>query len=383
VATTMIKTRKELIEYFSDVLSGYQAEFVEEHKTRSGWLKTQIIEVDNHKSSLFETLNNAVSDDDAVFTDTHIYSLDEPLFFCLRTQVEEEGDIYIDGLDERFVILYTLMKSKPFDIIIDALTTNSNLDKSWLPQDFMLSMDKLGAFRGYGGRFNNAYFVDTPEIILDDNLTFRKLSFKSWGNTKRLLELIQEDKELFNEFALTNMRIKSIYDKKDENDTVIDDITYSGRITSLGRSFRAHNEITMKIQKAYRHIVTNVIEDKYAIDYRDNSIKGSRLYFSFAKPISDILDFSERLFSGKQPFRLWGVSSFIEKDFTRVEVLDMHIGERFTVDIHNDKLIMMISSGVCGNSVMRLLTLLQQHLGSGVKLYDQDYNEVNLRIDNI
>lgn len=373
-----IQTRKELVEQFGDRLSGYIEEYIQDNKTRSGWLKTQILEMD--VSDDFETsFNFYLERTDDLVQKTSLIPLKDEKFYCIRAESDLD-DIYVDALDGRFIVLYSFMKSESFDKVISRLTDNSLIDQSWLPQEFMSSIDQLGLFKGYGGKFNNSFFIAEPNKQLDDNPLFRSLSFKSWGHTKRLLQLIQNDKELSNEFALTNMRIKKRFDPNIDDDAVIDDITYSGRITSLGKSFRAHHEVTQQILGAYRKLVVDVIEKNYSIYYEDNSVKGERVFFNLTKPIDDLDVFARKLFSGKQPFKLWGVNSVKNDEFTRYEVLDMHINEIFTADIYKDKLVLLLQKGVCGNTILRLVTLLQQNLGSGISLVDRDNTEIHLSI---
>lgn len=377
-----IRTRKELVERFSDRLSGYLEEYIDDQKTRSGWLKTQILEIDISDGDFKNTFNYYLGRLDGLIRKATLTSLDDERFYVIEA-IEDADDIYVDALDERFVVLYSFMKSDAFDKIIDSLTNDSTIDQSWLPQEFMYSLDQMGLFKGYGGRFNNSFFVAEPNVRLDDNPNFKSLSFKSWGYTKRLLQLIRNDEVLSNEFALTNMRIKKAYDTSIDDDTIIDDITYSGRITSLGHSFRAHHEITNKLLDAYRTLVVDTIEGNYAIHYEDGAVMGERLFFKLTTPIDDLSIFTSKLFSGRQPFKLWGVNSYIDKDFARYEVLDMHINETFTADVYSDKIIILLEKGVCGNTILRLTTLLQQHLGSGISLVDRDNNDIHLGIAGV
>lgn len=377
----MITTRKELVEQFGDRLSGYIEEYVEEKKTRTGWLKTQILEVDISEKSFEDTFNQYLSKAKGLIRKAKLLELNDTDFYKIQAN-DDADDIYVDALDHRFVVLYSFMKSDEFEKIIETLTNDSVIDQSWLPQEFMLSLDQLGLFKGYGGRFNNEFFVNEPGKSLDDNPDFRSLSFKSWGHTKRLLQLIQDDEVLKNEFALTNMRIKKAYDTQVDNDTIIDDITYSGRITSLGHSFRAHHEIITKLLREYKNLVVNVIENNYAVHLEDNSVKGERLFFKLHEPLKDFNEFATKLFSGKRPFKLWGVNSYSREEFTRFEVLDMHINETFTADVFSDRIIILLEKGVCGNTILRLTTLLQQHFGSGISLVDKEDNIIHLGISS-
>ncbi len=375
----MIQTRKELVEQFGDRLSGYIEEYIDENKTRSGWLKTQILEIDSDNDSVESTFNSYLERVGDLVRKTSLTPLDDERFYCIQADSDLDH-IYVDALDERFVILYSFMKSESFDKIIARLTDDSTIDQSWLPQEFMSGLDRLGSFKGYGGKFNNSFFVAGSDQRLDDNPLFRSLSFKSWGHTKRLLQLIQTDVELSDEFALTNMRIKKRFDTNIEDDAIIDDVTYSGRITSLGKSFRAHHEITQRILESYRKLVVDVIEKNYSVHYHDHAIHGERLFFKLRRPIEDLDGFAKRLFSGKQPFKLWGVNSVKNDEFTRYEVLDMHINEIFTADVYKDRIVVLLQKGVCGNTILRLTTLLQQHLGSGISLVDKEENEIHLSI---
>lgn len=380
---TTIRTRKELNEAFSDQLTGISEEYSEEQVTRSGWLKTQILELDCSQESfedIFKRVLYTATEDDS--RKMELIRLEEDALY--RIHIHETGDdVYLDALDNRFVILYSFIKSEHFDKLIDSLTDDSAIDQAWLPQEFMNGLENMGAFKGYGGKFNNQYFVSNPEMPLDEVAEYRNLSFKSWGHTKRLLQLIQNDSELSNEFALTSMRIKRRFDSQMNEDSIIDDVTYSGRITSLGKSFPAHYEITQEILRSYRKLVVDTIEDRYGIHYENGALMGERLVFKLPSRVNDLAEFTDRLFSGKKPFRLWGTKSHSEDGFVRYEVLDMHINEDFTADVYCDRILILLKKGVCGNTILRLMALLQQYFGSRTQLVDKTGELIHLGIASI
>ena len=372
----MYRTRKALIEGFGEILKGQLRQYAQDQVTSNNWLKTQIIELDQHGED--DPVKYLIDKVDTLLTKHSLEKLDEPDFYGFTSDSDpDKSDLYIDASDKRFVRIYTFLGSNEFDHFINNLTANERIDQVWLPQIYMNDLFGIGNFRGYGGKFNNKYFIDgTPKKDIEENPDFVSLSFRSWGNSRRILDLINKDPDAKQEFALTSARTKIYFG--DYDDQVIDDIGFSGKITSLGNSFVPHLDMVNKITESYRDIIVKRIEEPFAISYKNNSISGSKVVFILPKPLKNLRSFVNRLVSGRQPFKLWGVASKIEDDFARIEAVDLHVSSRLSINIYPKKMEVYFEEGSCGNTILRLLTLLQQNYNSTVSIVDRNGELVEL-----
>ena len=95
-------------------------------------------------------------------------------------------------------------------------------------------------------------------------------------------------------------------------------------------------------------------------------IKGKTIDVTFKKPIPDLQLFISRVFSAAKPFRLWGLESRLEDGYFDVLGTDLHTGDSMNFEITKDFMRIYLSEGSCGNTVLRLLTNLQQYYGRGI-----------------
>lgn len=377
----MYRTRKALIEGFGEILRGQLMQYAQDHLTSKNWLKTQLIELDQHGE--MDPAKYLVQKTGLLLPEHTLHILDEPDFFGFsgNSLEAEKADLYIDTSDKRFARIYTFLSSTNFDHFISALTANERIDQVWLPQSYMNDLFSIGSFRGYGGKFNNKYFIDNSiRKDLEENSDYVSLSFRSWGNSRRILDLINNDPDAKQEFALTSARTKIYFGDRD--DSVIDDINFSGKITSLGNSFVPHLDMINRVTDSYRDIVVKRIEEPFAISYTGNSIGGSKLIFTLPKPVDNLGLFVEKLTSGRMPFKLWGITSVIRDGFAAIEAVDLHVSSRLSINVYKDKMEVYFEEGACGNTILRLLTLLQQNYNSTVSVIDKNGEIVPLGMSN-
>ena len=77
---------------------------------------------------------------------------------------------------------------------------------------------------------------------------------------------------------------------------------------------------------------------------------------------------SDSVFSGAEPFRLWGAPVLVGKDYFRVTALDLHVTHRITFEITRDFMRVYLADRSCGNTIARLYTNLQHYYDSRVTM---------------
>jgi len=369
------KTRLDMAYYLQDKMrSGYER-YLDEQKLEweGGLLKTYLIESDvvdkprdAHNQILFYLKKQSE------WFNYYVEELNEENFFALvaRSRVgrQEKFDIfYIDASDSRFWITYTIGHSTRTDHFIERLINRSvMLDNAWFPVQFLSGLAQTrGSFNGLGGRFSNSPFVREEEEQL-------KISLKLWGNLAQdVFDAFRKSDRLRRMFSLSNIRLKRYLSGTDES--VTDDISYLGKITSMGQSFDSHLDLINKVYKEeYKSKIVETIEKELAIgvDFHGDAaiLKGEPIFVVFNKPIQNLEAFTRMLFSGTSPFRLWGLQEVIKNDFARVYAVDLHLGRSLTFEVFPDAIRIFLPVGTCGNSVARFFTLFQHHYDSSAEL---------------
>jgi hypothetical protein len=87
----------------------------------------------------------------------------------------------------------------------------------------------------------------------------------------------------------------------------------------------------------------------------------------FSRHITDLGAFCDELFSARAPLRLWGQPE-IMGDSAVVDAVDLHVGQRLSMEIGRDWMRVYLMAGSCGNTVARLVSNLQASFDSALTL---------------
>lgn len=377
------RTRLDMASYLQEKMrTGYER-YLDEQKLEweGGLLKTYLVEADviSKPSDYHNQILSFLSKQSELLRYS-VEELDEENFFALiaRSRIgrQAKSDIfYVDASDYRFWITYSIGHSSRTDRFIAKLVSHSpKLDNAWFPMQFLSKMaETKGIFTGLGGRFNNSPFA----IDEEDQL---RISLKLWGNlAKDVFDAFQKSDMLKRSFSLSNVRLKRYLRNPDES--VTDDVNYSGKITSMGQSFDSHVDLVNAIyREEYKNTVVETIEKELSIGVDPHGgnafLKGEPIFVSFNRTITDLEKFVKGLFSGTSPFRLWGLQEMVKKDFARVYAVDMHLGRPLTFEVFPDAIRIFLHSGTCGNSVIRFFTLFQHHYDSSAELSGGKYDHI-------
>jgi hypothetical protein len=285
-------------------------------------------------------------------------------------------DMYLDYADSRFWIIHSMGGSGDVDWVIDRMTAGVDFDRAWLPADLLEGLTDLGSFRGLGLSYDKRPFaVDEPEGEEADEVTFLKMQL--WGNrSAAVLNVLRAEGAFPNQTTLSKVRVR--YDL-DHAQFTLDDIKYDGKITARGSSFSSHVALMERVIDPYAGAIV-ALERDYPIrpSREGQAFEGEALFFEFEPPIENLERFCALLFSGGQPFRLWGAPMRVRGGSYRVVAVDLHVARPITFEINARFMRVYMSENSCGNSVLRLYTNLQHHYtalvlanrGSGEPVFD-------------
>lgn len=288
--------------------------------------------------------------------------------------VEYDGSIheaFMETSDSRFCVLHTNERSEITSMIVDMFTDgwSHSFDRMWMHHSMLEAVVKKAgnSFMGFGAKYSDELHRKAEEDgsaseIEDINLTIN-------GSMASKIEQIMHDAErLKNAIAYNKLRImRGEADNPDKYAS--DDVTSMGYFAMKhGKSVLDHLDLVRISKDMYANVVSGIEEYRLGARQADGKhiVKGKTIDVIFKKPIPDLQLFIRRVFSAAKPFRLWGLESKLEDGYFDVLGVDLHTSDPMNFEITEDFMRIYLSEGSCGNTVLRLLTNLQQYYGRGI-----------------
>lgn len=319
------------------------------------------------------------------------------VWWSYKTQSKPEGeiieayfDVEPDTGEKRFWVIDSVAKADKLERIIEKVTKQSNdLDRIWLWPEFLNDIKRKGRFRsidlGYDYREFEKEESEAEEINNEELEKYLKITVRGGNNeiSDALAEIL--DTELLGRKVVPS-KVGIRYEGRDGSASgnseffALEDVKYDGKILVKGTSANLHKELVSEIRRRYSGKVRE-IEEKYTIrlEGEDNKIQnvlGEPLYFDFQeKPIEDLHNFCNVVFSGNEPFSLWGVPTEID-DGLLVYAVDLKTGSKMNFQIYRDIITLSLEPNACGNSVVRFFTNVQQNFSCRVTAEDSDGNPI-------
>ena len=357
----IINTRKELRSVCSSIIENSEEQ--EELDVRKK-LKTYLIESNIDKVST-ENIKGFFSIEHTADTSLKI----------LKAKLSEKSvlNFYLDIEDSRYWKLHSLYDSSLTEYVIKKLVeqNGSRLDYLWICSTILEKYMNFGKNTGFGVKFKNKFVKESNEDVMKD------VSMRFWGGgAKEVIRDLRENKLLKQGITLSAIGINHLV----EGGYAKENITNFGRFTVMkGNSVDSHFNIVEKVKNDYSETI-NLLEDKYRIKVKkkDNGFKlsGSPLYIDFKEPIENVGMFVDVIASSTNPFRISGVKRMVNDNFFRVFGIDLHTDDLVNMEITPEWISIYLNSESCGNVVTRLLTNIQTHSTSQIKLYGGDNERI-------
>lgn len=380
-----IRTRREMAARLQDVMSHAYTELEDRQRleAETSLLKTYLIEAhsaDANHRDIYGLLRVAFGSEGlGARTDAHIRETEEEFFFSVDVSwATNSAEFYVDASDTRFWLLHSVSKSVAADRILQRVIANdSRLDSAWLPMQLLEQVAEMGFFRGLGLDYDRREVPDVDFNSPDAPVEFLKMQL--WGNRARdVLRVLRGPNAFADATTLSKVRVKHWHDPAIDQDSFsLDDVKWDGKITARGTSFQSHINLVTTLYRAYATKIKG-FEENFSLRYETarganpkkapSSVSGEPLNITFGRPIADIEKFLDTIFSGSEPFRLWGAPVLLAKNYFRVTALDLHVTHRITFEITPDFMRVYLLDGSCGNTIARLYTNLQHYYDSQVTI---------------
>jgi hypothetical protein len=309
----------------------------------------------------------------------HVRETQEEFFFSVDvTWVSNSAEFYVDASDQRFWLLHSVSKSTAADRILQRVIANDiRLDSAWLPMQLLEQVAGMGLFRGLGLDYDRREVPDVDFEAPEAPVEYLKMQL--WGNRAReVLRVLREPNAFADATTLSKVRVKHWHDPAGDQDSFsLDDVKWDGKITARGTSFQSHINLVTTVYRTYAEKIKR-FEDDFGLRYEaveganarqaPYSVGGEPLNVTFGRPIADLEKFLDSVFSGAEPFRLWGSPVSLGRNYFRVTALDLHVTHPITFEITPQFMRVYLPQGSCGNTLARLYTNLQHYYDSQVTM---------------
>ena len=352
-------------------------------ETETSLLKTYLLEAHTEnraQQGILRLLRSAFGTDAlGERSEAHIAEGDEEFFYSVTVRwATNSAEFYVDAADQRFWILHSTSNSARTDRILRRVIANDpHLDSAWLPIQLLEEVADMGTFRGLGLDYDHR---KVPDVNFEEpDAPVEYLKMQMWGNRAReVLETLRDTDAFSNATTLSKVRVKHWLDRAADTESfTLDDVKWDGKITARGTSFPSHVNLVSSVYRTYSAKV-KAFEQQFSLRYdaikMANAgeayyhISGEPLNVTFSRPMPDLEKFVDAVFSGAEPFRLWGTPVLLGTHYYRVTALDLHVSHRITFEITPEFMRVYLPDGSCGNTIIRLYTNLQHYYDSRVTM---------------
>ena len=376
----VIETRRDLFDFLdSQMQSAYRSlRGLKRLESETTLIKSYIFEVDVPKRM---DAGYSVLKEKAEFVE-HIFSLtDGQPSHTVVTEKGEEGFfevrlpghptkhqrsdaiLYLDtATDERFWLAYSVSNANTLNWwLASVLQARTEFDFVWLWPKFLETIQQRGEPRGFGLHYDFRKFEEGS----DEKTTYLKMQLWGGRETDDLYRTLRTDDRFRDKTVLSKVRLKEWGENPREDAFALQDIKYTGKFTSRGTDFSTHLGTLSHVRSEYKKAILS-IEESYALKWREGEaggvvLEGYAINFfpsGFSLPVDTL---SKVLLNGRGPFRLMGFVTRVSDSFVVAEVVDLHSGGEFSMEICPDFLTIYLPEYSCGNTVARLYTNLQHY----------------------
>lgn len=284
--------------------------------------------------------------------------------------------VFADRIEDRFVLVHSLVAAQESDRLIDRVSDGKNIDRIWLGSQTLESIAHWGTFRGFGSRFdrkldreeeNQAGDEQDAEADADEapDAPISSLSIRLSGSqAPYLLNVLSEHPLLRHSIALSSVRLRY---RAEEELSIADEVFFHGKVTARGDSYELHRDLMGKIVDSYADRLST-IEDVASFQLSEEGHLSGSTVIAALNGETDVAAIVRTVFSGTKPFRIAGIPRKLADDYVSVQGVDLHSGASIDFDVAPEMIRMYVPRGVCGNTLLRFETNLQQCFDAAVRL---------------
>lgn len=262
------------------------------------------------------------------------------------------GDLslWLDTSLGRIFKLYSVATARDVDRVHEQLVSSTGLLSClWLPPQALEALVRTTETRMvlFSLRHDRRPLRKTPDEQGIDSVTLR-----FWGpRARETLDKLRDSEVLPSATSVFSVRLRS----GDDDRYCLAEVFHSGKITSIGTSFAEHDRIVRSILEDHASR-TLVLEPTSRISRRINVAVPWTL---------DDLGFAVgKMFSGAEPFRLWGLAEQTSPTGYRVHAVDTDVGRTATFEVNADGVCVELNHRAPASVAVRFISGLQYHVNA-------------------
>jgi hypothetical protein len=307
--------------------------------------------------------------------------------FLSRVFAPPAGEFWVDRLDARFWVFHTAGPSAAAAAWLkDRVESRRDTDWMWLPSAHLRHIAPEALPRRVRTEFDGNGLVSSDDAAHDLKVQL------SGSHAERLLDKIADLPEYKSAVSFNSIEV-------DIDDPDLGPLRESvrrwGAFAAHGEQFTHHAQFVQLVIGRYARLIESI--EALALRFEplpgmgisppgahssdpaaavsmpaDHSLGGASfagmpIGIHFSRPILDLPAFCEELFSSRAPFRLWGQPT-ATADEASVEAVDLHVGQRLSMDLGPNWMRIYLQAGSCGNTVARLISNLQKRFDGALSL---------------
>jgi hypothetical protein len=291
----------------------------------------------------------------------------------LHSVSAERVEFVVDNLDGRFWSFHSASPAAHANALLRAaVARRRDLDFVWLPTAHLKMIQ-----RGVPPNWIKTDFRGRAILPMS---AVQELSVKVRGReAQALLNVISQNHEFPYAVSVSQLGL-------DVNDvdlgSVREAIDRQALFVARGDSFVLHQSVVQSVVARYRGLVESAEQVAIGLEAighdseesEENEgggrLVGGPIELTFSRPLTDIDMFIDGLLSSREPFRLWGIANDVSDDYTEIEAVDLHVGQRIRIEVSPNMIRVHLRQGGCGNTIARLVSNLQHHVDGGLSATD-------------
>lgn len=308
--------------------------------------------------------------------------------FLSRVFAPPAGEFWVDRLEPRFWVFHTVAPSAAAAAWLkDHVESRRDTDWMWLPSAHLRYIAPDALPRRVRTEFDGKRFVSSDDAARDLKVQL------SGSHAERLLDRIAALPEYRSAVSFSTIEV-------DIDDPDLGPLRESvrrwGAFAAHGEEFAHHAQFVQLAIARYARLIESIealalrFEPLHGMDLSTHgadsrttvaargledddvggaSFAGMPIGIQFSRPIPDLSAFCEELFSSRAPFRLWGQPA-VTSDRASVEAVDLHVGQRVSMELGRDWMRVYLHADSCGNTVARLISNLQTRFDGALSFTD-------------
>ena len=318
-------------------------------------LKTLVLEV--HREGLGAA--DAVEALATLFPDQQVHPTEDG---TLQRLVGEE-EFVVDSLERRFWSFHTPDASGSARAVLDrAVSYSRHLDRMWLPWEHLRNIQP-DADSPSRASFKASQVATGKQAAV----SFNKMGWEEHD----ILQIFYE----YNYSLAYDNVLFEIYDP--DYGRFREKLTGDGTFVTIGDTFHGHESFVGDVVGRYSRLIEGVEGNAMRWEPSGVGIRpvGKPIFIEFERPFPDRGRLYQDMFSCRMPFRLWAAASpdrasVPDGEVISAEAVDLHVGQRLTIEMGDDWVRVYVREGNCGNSVARLIANLQRYANAPLRLAD-------------